>query len=1486
MNPADWNAQEREAVEIALGYLNFSSGDPATKFLAALNMMCARLEVEKDAADNENKTPAWRRLGEALWNYLKFVQPTSEVFSQDLQVRRALLFGFRYFFPQYRVWHKDLLFHLDDDTLFNAFSIGQAFYAILAERAYETIPENEVDIPSGAVFLEGKGEITPEIQGAVERVIARYDDFIGYRPIPVLRSRQKMQPYRHEWLHAVPLYVKGAGVVHGPYTKMVTKTLEILQNTDEFLLSEAMFDFERLEELTFDPRALDFEHPVNRRLNYHFGSWDPLHITNKGYFDRFVLIRSTILSIFSRVNSELCKEHGISREELEFEASAVLAGTLLMGSAVSGWGPGARTSEDTFASLLPKVAKIRDTFYQNLMGKVPEPHAGRLREEEETLHQPFAAARQYFNRKLAKQRAEQYQNVQLGRLYAWMGYSDASNEMVMKVNVPSTRMRCEIDCLLTQSHLLIDRDAVKEAIPKLYRIEEILHEGIECGAFLDPWYMMGFDGQFPLSMSVEDSTQDQRVDEMTALIGSILALYSRILKETAAKGMEKEQNELMFRMQQITEWWDQFGSLNLSEINSISGVETYESIQLVVTALKAWYEGGTAAGDIAFWRPRVADFSSPKAYTLLIEALLDQKDPIASMALLVNWLSQSELLKLDDGDYSFHPLALRWMEDIWYPPTKEQRVLCRRGDKLQDNWKLAQRFVDLVEANADVYGVAPSLELESAKKSNEKSDGKKKGRNSRGDLDAEGGGIGENGGDGGFDEFSEFGDFKEEFEEESLDDLFNAAWQDVTYHDSTDDGVDGSMMDGEALRHSMEDFPLTSEMERISDRLLFIITQARLWKMASVFSIPFAKEHPERAEVLEGWSTQAEAHLSGLHKLIADVKKFEVEKPDFTRPIAMMEYEKQLGMKFALLERLIATCSELMDAQRLMRIADVENRILEVDTWENATRCIIQSLICGDSQRVRMIWEPAMNLLAQEPILYEPIERGGDPIRMIRIRNILTVIQRLLVNLPIQGLLSETYRVLTIVQQMEREHPIGTRAITRYDALFDLGSKGIFRSILRSASKPGRQKWSPKTLIPLLDGMMEILLKNWISHSHGIRISTMDAFQDPREWNGLKDFIQKYGEDLFASVHMNYSNLQAIHHEGVTAWLQSLEENCNLNENTFFGEENLQGEKLIRDLQAKKYPIFRAERFLEAIVETLIERYGQFIDYSTTTTQSDDGSKLYMLLDFLRLLAQYDRLAWDMRPFINAHREMVYEKNYDVADSWYECVMDRSGYQAKSFIRRYRKLCLKYGMTIKTVGDRLEERMVKPMAINKLCALLVPAIQEAKSGGETPSFTRFLELVRDFTAVPSGTGYEPPSWLEEIENEINRYRNRSEEDDEMLDLKDFIPQNLLKQKEIKDVIAELSRDSASSHGKMLRLRSISSKIRDLDMEEMDDSIQGVINGKVLNISDLEQFLREKLRLQHGNNGSEDDPEDEYSDFMDDSPENEEREDDEFRKLFE
>lgn len=1365
MNFERLNEAQKKAFENVVGVLNFSSGDVVPAFFKSLDDICLSL----DQVVFEKETPLWRKLAWALWKYLDSPEKP-EAFVHDTQARRTLIFAFRVFIPQYRVWHRNLLFHQTDDGLFNSFSVGQIFRTILLFNGGSSVNLSGEEKAEDFLLEDSALPMDISLEIPLRKAMREYDDFIGYRPIPVLHTKQKMQPYQHEWTHAVPLYIKGAGVQSGRYGKIVSMSLEILKNLDDVLVSRAMFDFSRLEELSYDPRALDFEHPVNRRLNYHFGGWDPTDITNQGYYRRFVLIESTLQSILLRVETEGEKKGraDIPREELEFEAAAVLAGTMLMGSAVSGWGPGALDSSETFAVLLPRVAELRDEFYDGLLKGMSGPHADRLREEALALHQPFASARQFFNRNLAKLRALQYQNVQLARLYAWMGYDWACRQKIESVSVPSARMRCEMECLLMKAHLEIDHDRVLNAIPMLYQVEATLHDAIECGAVIDPWYILGFGGQFPLSNAVEDSTPDQRADELAHLVASILSLYSRLMRETTAQGFEAEEKDLQYRMLEIAQWWDQFATVGVSDVRSISGQETYDSTNMVVSGLREWYEAGTEAGDIAFWRPRVADFSSAKAYTLLIEALLDQDDTTASMALLANWLSQSELLPLDEDGYSFHPLALRWMEDLWYPPTKEQRLLCRRGDKLVDQWNLAKRFVGLIEANAEVYGEAPRLHV---------GDDPDKHRQRREDTL----------------ESQEMLDF--EAPDVDSSELYKAAWDEVSYKDTTDDGIDSNMMDDSALRGSLDDFPLMSEMERISDRLLFIITHARLWKMAAVFSIPFASEHDDRSEILEDWTKQAGAFLEGLRTLLSTLSEFHIEQPDFMRPVAMMEYEKKVAVKYSLMERIVSTCSELLDAQQLMRIADVKNPVEDFRTWEEAVDSIIHALLIGDRAHVRRIWNRAVELLLKEPILYVPLERGGDPNHLIRIRTITTALQRLLTNLPLQGMIAETFRLLEIIQGMERQHPVGMRAITRYDDLFELGCKGILSCILRSSSQ-GAKPWDISTTIPLLDKMIDLLARNWTSHSRGIRLTSLDMYVSPStEWRGLRSFIQEYGGDLLSPVHLNFSNIQAIHHQGVEQWLNALIE----------GSEEEVGAKLVRDISEGKYSQKRAEVFLDVIIECLLERYGTFIDYNTTTTQSDKGENLYILLDFLRLLCEYDRLAWDMRPFVTAHSVMVQEQNYTIADSWQSSVANRTNYVARSFLRRYQKLCDKYGIVIKTIHDRLSEKFVKPMSVNKLIALLEPSIREAREGDGCPSFVQFLDLVEEFSAQATGTGFEPPAWLEEIEDFVQKYRNRSEDDDEMLDLKDFIPAYFPSEKEINSAIFDLESECIMPYATLNRL---------------------------------------------------------------------------------
>ena len=68
-------------------------------------------------------------------------------------------------------------------------------------------------------------------------VVARLNDFVGYRPIAILETRPQGEPYEHERHRPVPLYLKGAGVAWGRYHDLVSPALDILNDTDPHLLS-------------------------------------------------------------------------------------------------------------------------------------------------------------------------------------------------------------------------------------------------------------------------------------------------------------------------------------------------------------------------------------------------------------------------------------------------------------------------------------------------------------------------------------------------------------------------------------------------------------------------------------------------------------------------------------------------------------------------------------------------------------------------------------------------------------------------------------------------------------------------------------------------------------------------------------------------------------------------------------------------------------------------------------------------------------------------------------------------------------------------------------------------------------------------------------------------------------------------------------------------------------------------------------------------
>src|SRR5207248_1760896 len=106
-------------------------------------------------------------------------------------------------------------------------------------------------------------------------------------------------------------------------------------------------------------------HPANRRSNYVFGEWDPHHLDNQGRYRRYVVRQITIDALLDRVENP----GPVPREEVLFEAAAALAGTVLMASGVTGGSPEAYDSATTLTTLMPRIARYRDAFYQHLLGQ-------------------------------------------------------------------------------------------------------------------------------------------------------------------------------------------------------------------------------------------------------------------------------------------------------------------------------------------------------------------------------------------------------------------------------------------------------------------------------------------------------------------------------------------------------------------------------------------------------------------------------------------------------------------------------------------------------------------------------------------------------------------------------------------------------------------------------------------------------------------------------------------------------------------------------------------------------------------------------------------------------------------------------------------------------------------------------------------------------------------------------------------------------------
>jgi hypothetical protein len=725
---------------------------------------------------------------------------------------------------------------------------------------------------------------------------------------------------------------------------------------------------------------------------------------------------------------------------------------------------------------------------------------------------------------------------------------------------------------------------------------------------------------------------------------------------------------------------------------------------------------------------------------------------VAARALMMQWVNQRYRTPLEAGDISFHPLAFQWLAT----------VEAQQHASGEDRWPELASFFAYLEANAEEYWQAPSLRLAGASAAggddlddipfgepgeDDDEDEFEYDYDYDDDLDGEDG----EGDDADFEDGELAGGDDDDDDDEGKNGLFGAAYEGMNYRDSTDDGIEGDLADEGAE-------PLETEWEfeanRLEQRLSFLTTVAKLWKHAAI-TWGGRVDAPERREVLDQWLAQAAANYRQLLELLDGVHGYRLRSPTGSHD-SLVEFDRLRTIKDSTIQKIIATCVETATAARLLMTTrdDAGDAERFGDPIDATSVHLLRSVLAGDPDGVRASWDEFLAALRPRQMLYVPHSRGGEPRTVVVTRSWQRLLNDLLGWLPKLGLIRETCQLLELAQQLESANPVGHGAVTEFDTLFENGYQAIVRAVVESAElwesgrRGTRSADADHLLVDVLQKLTETQLDRWLAHSRTLRLSVVEKLASEDDWSRFVKFVERYGGDLFTQKFLSLGNLRGILHQGVDAWLTSLAED----------PDAVDEIRLLADLD-DKWPRGDAVEMLSIAIEAVVENYRAYRDYNTTTTQSDHGELLYQFVDFLRQRAAYDRVAWNLKPVVWAHEILVRHNRDDAAEMWRQAFAERTSDAADLHQRRLNSLSSEYGMQLPTIADRLSERFVRPLVIDRLRAMVDPAMH-ASDKRSRAAFDLLESEIAALASEPHGAGLDVPDWLSALEDEVTAARSR------------------------------------------------------------------------------------------------------------------------------
>jgi hypothetical protein len=1312
MARADSPPQQPDPAAVVVGYLNFSAGafDPAA--WRAMSELYAGLEPTAEDGTVSERPDSASRVADALRGRLRELEGRQPAFRDARQAQRMLGLLFDGLLPAYRRFHADLLEHQPPGGVERPFFVMAAARALLAEMAGE----------SGAA---GDAEL---VSAAIERL----DDYVGWRPVAVLENGRLSAPYPHERVGPVPLFAVGAGVAHGRYGGLVAGALEILAAAPADLLHQADFDLAALEELAIDPRAFDFLHPAASRPNYLFGLWDPARIDDQGRYRRMVVQQATLDGVLSWPQaSPLASRPGLEAE-LRLESSAVLAGVMLMASGLCGHGPGSSQAALGLGDLLPRIAAYRDAFYRWLIGRLPAPHAQRLEAEAATLRQAFGGVRRHINATLASRRAAQVEHVSLAAIMARLGRGPAAEELAAEVPAASARMFARITsrCVAARQALW-QRSDPAASVRELDAAVDLLFRAVGCGAAVDPWNILGLAGQFPLHEPGGESLPDPRVEDLVSVTGTILDGYAAAWRQAGLAGDREAAAAAAAALDKLAGWWDRHASTAVSGIPHLSGRECVESGREVLEALSRRKSLPSGTPPPGFWRQAVAGFTSPRSHAQAAEALLAEGDLDGAVGLLVHWISLLEGEAVERTGPVWLASAAAWLG----------RSL---NDESPQGRQRVRRFLELVEANTS--GVVDVLEAAAV------------GREPGGDPDRL------------------EPDAADEEEQAEGEERVAAAYESMVWQDSTDDGVDSGMLDVEGREPGS-----VAGVGAIEDAAEFLAGVLRLFQGAVTAWCAADAGTPgqrptEETDSVVGWRHTIRRLERMLVRAARVVAARDGEQPPGMSPT---EFDRLRWQRDAATERLIDAAVVAGETRLVLSTWIQLGRRpagSETSSGRGSVSRLLAAALAGDAATVRH-WLPAVrDRLVGRPVLYVPLSRGGRPDRIVRARGRERMLERLAAVLPRVGLVEETVGIVQLAKALESRRPPGGASVSEFDRVFEAATTSLTERIVVSASAvqtaSAAETASAATLAlstpavteRILDGLSLLvprLLETWMTHARQLRLSVLERVRDDRAFAASREFVERYGAGLFTQQLLGPASLRGILRGGVRQYLERLVER-DRQESPLEGDPGPRPERLIEDLRSGALPFRQAAARMRLVLEAIAENHAEYRDWNSTTTQSDRGEMLHILLDHLRLKAEYDRIAWTLRPVNMAHRVLARRGANEAAAAWRRRMQDETVGTAQGIVTRLEALEAAWGVRLASIADRVRRPFTMALEQDELESLVPAAVSEMVSGKPAGAGAALEAKSRSFLGVASGSGVEVPDWLDRLGGAVDGAIDRAD----------------------------------------------------------------------------------------------------------------------------